>query len=47
MKDKEDKPEKQERLKPISLYPIEVEEALEDLTKIKPKKKEIESKEKL
>ena len=36
--------EKKERLKPISLYPLEVEEALENILKIKPvqkKKKQI------
>jgi len=34
-----EKPKKKERLKPISLYPLEVEEALEDILKIKPVQK--------
>jgi len=31
--------EKKERLKPVSLYPLEVEEALGDILKVKPKGK--------
>jgi hypothetical protein len=42
-----EKPKKKERLKPISLYPLEVEEALENILKVNLKKeKEINNKKK-
>ncbi len=40
MKNKPKEPEKKERLKPISLYPLEVEEALGDIMQIQPLKKD-------
>ena len=42
-KNKEKKTRK-ERLKPISLYPLEAKEALSNILKIKPSKKEINKK---
>ena len=39
MSEKLKKEQKKERLKPISLYPLEVEEALEDILQIKPETK--------
>jgi len=45
-KEEKNKLEKQERLKPLSLYPLEVEEALGDILKVKPKGKKGNSDEK-
>lgn len=39
MEEKKKKDIKKERLKPISLYPLDVEEALGDILGIKPKEK--------